>query len=528
MNIMTLLELAATGTPDRVAVGRLRQAGSEPDGLTYAELLDRARIGAAVLAEHRAAEVVYLGVNGSAFPMALFASACAGVPLIPINYRLGEHQLAVLLEHHPHALVISDSQPPTSAHVVSTWQWRALCALSRPDVPRWIDEPEAVAVLLYTSGTTSAPKAAVLRHRHLVSYLLGSVDFGTAGEHDAMLVSVPPYHIAGVSNLLSNLYAGRRIVYLESFTPEAWLDCIRTEEISHALLVPTMLARLAEHLATLPPGALPSRGMPPDPHGPDPDGPDAGTPTLRSLAYGGARTPAPVLDRVMRLFPSVDFVNAYGLTETSSTVAVLGPDDHRAALAGDPVARARLGSVGRPLPGIEVQVRADDGTSLPAGAPGDIYVRGPQVSGEYRDAGSQLDADGWLGTRDRGWVDKDGYLFIEGRADDTIIRGGENIAPAEIEEVLLEHGSVAEAAVVGIPDEHWGQDIAAAIVLRPGRSAAADELREWVRARLRGSRTPALIVFRDALPCTPTGKLLRREVLADLRQARAMQAGWVL
>jgi acyl-CoA synthetase (AMP-forming)/AMP-acid ligase II len=508
MNIMTLLELGATATPDRVAVGRLRQAGPEPDRLTYAELLDHARAGAAVLAEHGAAEVVYLGVNGSAFPMALFASAWAGVPLVPLNYRLGEHQLAALLQHHPHAVVISDSAPPlASAQAIGTQEWRALCAVSRPDPPRWTDDPEAVAVLLYTSGTTSAPKAAVLRHRHLVSYLLGSIEFGTAGERDAMLVSVPPYHIAGVSNLLSNLYAGRRIVYLDSFTPAAWLDCVRAEEISHALLVPTMLARLAEYLVGIP---------------------DAGTPTLRSLAYGGARTPAPVLDRVMRRFPSVDFVNAYGLTETSSTVAILGPDDHRAALAGDPVARARLGSVGRPLPGIEVQVRAADGAPLPAGAPGDIYLRGPQVSGEYRDTGSQLDADGWLATRDRGWVDSGGYLFIEGRADDTIIRGGENIAPAEIEEVLLEHGAVAEAVVVGIPDEHWGQDIAAAIVLRPGRNGDGDELREWVRARLRSAKTPALIVFRDALPCTPTGKVLRREVLADLRQARASKAGWVL
>jgi acyl-CoA synthetase (AMP-forming)/AMP-acid ligase II len=297
-----------------------------------------------------------------------------------------------------------------------------------------------------------------------------------------------------VSNLLSNVYAGRRVVYLESFTPEGWLERVREEEVSHALLVPTMLARLTEHLG---------------------DAPDAGVPTLRSLAYGGAKMPMPVLDRAIRLFPGVDFVNAYGLTETSSTIAVLGPDDHRAALAGDPVARARLGSVGRLLPGIEIQVRGSGGV-LPAGASGDIHVRGPQVSGEYRDQGTSLDPEGWFATRDRGWVDNAGYLFVEGRSDDTIIRGGENIAPAEIEDVLLEHAAVAEAAVVGVPDERWGQDIAAAVVLRPDRLVDAEELRDWVRSRLRGSKTPALIVFRATLPQTPTGKILRREVLADL------------
>jgi acyl-CoA synthetase (AMP-forming)/AMP-acid ligase II len=138
------------------------------------------------------------------------------------------------------------------------------------------------------------------------------------------------------------------------------------------------------------------------------------------------------------------------------------------------------------------------------------------VSGEYRGAGSALDENGWFATRDRGWVDEDGYLFVEGRTDDTIIRGGENIAPAEIEDVLLEHSAVVEAAVVGVPDEHWGQDIAAAVVLRPGRIVHAEELREWVRSRLRGSKTPTLIAIRDALPQTATGKVLRRELLADL------------
>ncbi|MCW2914465.1 MAG: long-chain fatty acid--CoA ligase [Actinomycetia bacterium] len=490
MNIVTLLEMAAAGTPDRIAIGS-RRSGCQ---LTYARLIDRARAGAAALREMGVPEVVCLGMNGDAFAVALFACAWAGVPLVPLNYRLGAEQLADLLSRHRDALVISDRTPPTTARGIATEEWRAAFSATRADVARWEDDPDAVAILLYTSGTTSAPKAAVLRHRHVVSYLLGSVDFGAAGEDDAMLVSVPPYHIAGVSNLLSNVYAGRRIVYLESFSPQSWIESVRLEGITHALLVPTMLAAITEHLA---------------------ESSDAEVPSLRSLAYGGAKMPMPVLERAIRLFPGVGFVNAYGLTETSSTIAVLGPDEHRRAFTGDPTAKARLSSAGRLLPGIEVQVRGPDGP-LPAGAAGDLYVRGEQVSGEYREQGKRLDPEGWFATRDRGWVDGDGYLYVEGRSDDTIIRGGENIAPAEIEDVLLQHEAIAEAAVVGIPDERWGQAIAAAVVLRPGRSVETDEVREWVRSRLRTSKTPALIVVRDALPQTPTGKILRREVLSDL------------
>jgi len=494
VNVLTMLDMAATGMPDRVGVGRLCAAGPAPRGLTYPALRDRARRGAGLLAAQGVEELVYVGVNADDFAVALFAAAWAGVPLVPLNYRLSRDAMGRLLAHHPNALVISDLHPPTTAHTVTVAQWRAACAEPAGDVSPWSDDPEAVAVLLYTSGTTSEPKAAILRHRHLTSYLLGSVDFGAADEREAVVVSVPPYHIAGVSNLLSNICAGRRVVYLESFTAQGWLDCVRTEQITHALLVPTMLAAVIEHL-----GQTAS----------------ADVSTLKSLAYGGAKMPIPVLERAIRLFPNVDFVNAYGLTETSSTIAVLGPDDHRAALLGDSVARARLGSAGRLLPGIQIEIRGPGGP-LPAGTAGDIHVRGEQVSGEYRGAGSVLDDNGWFGTRDRGWVDEDGYLFVEGRTDDTIIRGGENIAPAEIEDVLLEHPAVVDAVVFGVPDEHWGQDIAAAVVFRAGGTVSTEELREWARTRLRGSKTPALIVVRDALPQTATGKILRRELLADL------------
>jgi len=238
---------------------------------------------------------------------------------------------------------------------------------------------------------------------------------------------------------------------------------------------------------------------------------------LRTLAYGGSKVALPLVRKALRLLPAVGFVNAYGLTETSSTIAVLGPDDHREALASsDESVGRRLGSVGQPVPGIEVQIRADDGTVLGPGETGELFVRGEQVSGRYSEIGSVLDAEGWFPTKDVAMLDADGYLFIGGRSDDTIIRGGENIAPAEIEDVLVEHPSVRDCVVVGPEDPQWGQIIVAVVVPADSTNPDPDELREHVRAHLRGSRTPDRVVFRDELPTNATGKVLRRELVAEL------------
>ncbi len=197
--------------------------------------------------------------------------------------------------------------------------------------------------------------------------------------------------------------------------------------------------------------------------------PSARVPTLRNLAYGGARMHTSVLERALQLMPETDFVNAYGLTETSSTVALLGPDDHRLGLYSDePLYKNRLASVGRPVPGIEIRIVDAEGQPQGPDDPGEILIRGEQVSGAYVGTESKVDAEGWLHTGDRGWLDVEGYLFCEGRSDDTIIRGGENIGPAEVEDAFLQHDAVAMAAVVGLPDEEWGEKVAAMITLRPG------------------------------------------------------------
>ncbi|RLQ21093.1 long-chain fatty acid--CoA ligase [Seongchinamella sediminis] len=496
MNVMMLLEMAAQGFGDRVAFT------NGDDSLTYQELYDAAGAAAAEIRQSGCDYVAMLDVTSLAMPVALFACAWAGVPYVPINYRLTPHEIKALLERVEPCLLITEAD---RARDFSGHENVQVCTredfLSRARsgeilAQPWSMDQEDTGVLLFTSGTTGAPKAAVLRQKHLVSYILGSVEFMSATEEEASLGCVPPYHIAGISAVLSSVYSGRRVVQLANFTAGDWIALVNREKVTNAFVVPTMLARIVDSLG---------------------DDPSASLPSLRALAYGGGKMPLAVIERAMQLLPNADFTNAYGLTETSSTIAVLGPQDHRdAAASEDQAVRRRLVSVGRPLPGVEVEIRDDEGRTLAAGERGEIYVRGEQVSGEYVGKGSLLDAEGWFPTRDAGSLDAEGFLFLEGRADDVIVRGGENMSPGEIEDVLLEHGAVSDVAVVGVPDEQWGEAVAAAVVVKTGQSVVAEELQNWVKERMRSSRVPQLVQFWDELPYNETGKLLRRTVKARL------------
>lgn len=503
MNIMMLLEMASGAFPDRPAF----TDGSTGKSFTYAELFDAAKARGARVQSQGASRLVKLDVSNLGTPLCLFAGACAGVPYVPLNYRLTDEEIEALLKRvTPAYLVTEESRvgvlgDVTDVIATPTQHWVADGAGDDTPLGEWPMDPEDIAVLLFTSGTTGIPKAAVLRHKHLVSYILGSVEFAGAAEGDAALVCVPPYHIAGIAAILSSVYSGRHVVQLPNFSAEAWVELARKHEITTAFVVPTMLARIVELL---------------EEHGAS----GADMPHLGNLSYGGGKMPLSVIEKAMRLFPDTNFSNAYGLTETSSTVTVLGPDDHREAAASDEEhVRRRLVSVGRQLPGIEIEIRDDEGRVLGAGERGEIYIRGEQVSGEYEDRGSVTDADGWFPTRDAGSMDADGYLFLEGRADDVIVRGGENLSPGEIEDVLLEHPTVADAAVVGIPDEQWGEGVAAAVVAKANQAIEIEALQAWVLEHMRSSRVPQLMQVWDELPYNETGKLLRRVVKAKLSEA---------
>jgi acyl-CoA synthetase (AMP-forming)/AMP-acid ligase II len=471
---------------------------------SYEALFRAANGAAATINRSGCAYVALLDESSEVAAIALFGAALAGVPYVPLNYRLADADLAALLKRLSPALVIGDVErvarlsgesghvPYTRAEFVSAAEKAVIADPPTAGPEGTEDAGRLVAVQLFTSGTTAAPKAALLRHSNLLSYILGTVEFASAAETESALVSVPPYHIAGIAALLSSIYAMRRILLLPAFDPDKWLALAAAERATNAFLVPTMLGRLIARMEA---------------------GAKADLSALRAVAYGGGRMPAELIERALELFPNTGFTNAYGLTETSSTIALLGPEDHRAAHAStDPRVRARLGSVGRPLPTVEIEIRDEEGRVLPPGERGEIYVRGEQVSGEYRER-SALDAQGWFPTRDAGWIDEEGYLFLAGRADDVIVRGGENISPGEIEDVLLSHPAITDAAAVAVPSLEWGEAVGIAVVCRPGHDVPTeDELRGLIRNRLRSSRVPERILIADALPYNEMGKLLRREV----------------
>lgn len=499
MNLSLILQMAADAEPDRV--------GLVCDGKrwTYADLLAAARGAATNIRASKAAHVALLDESSEASAIALFGAAIAGVPYVPLNYRLADADLAALLARVAPAYIIGDVArvqrlSGEGGHTVlprKDFVAKALAATPMEDS----EEEPGVAVQLFTSGTTAAPKAALLRHANLLAYILGSVEFASASPEEGAVVSVPPYHIAGISALLSSIYSMRRILLLPAFDPDAWLALASSEKATNAFVVPTMLGRIIGRLDA---------------------GVKADISSLRAIAYGGGRMPLELIERALELFPTTGFTNAYGLTETSSTIALLGPEEHREAHASNnPVVRARLASVGKPLPTVEIEIRDDEGRVLPPGEHGEIYVRGEQVSGEYKER-SALVANGWFPTRDAGFIDADGFLHLAGRADDVIVRGGENMSPGEIEDVLLTHPAIADAAALGVPSVEWGEAVGVALVIRPGHERPSDEeIKALIKDRLRSSRVPEKIVVLETLPYNEMGKLLRRELKAVLSEGKS-------
>jgi acyl-CoA synthetase (AMP-forming)/AMP-acid ligase II len=498
MNISLILQMAADAEPERI--------GLVCDGRrwSYGALLCAAKGAAVSIAKSGRSHVALLDESSEASAIALFGAAITGIPYVPLNYRLADADLAALLKRIEPAYVIGDADRvkrlnPNSGHQV--WSRASFVteserlADSAPDIEE--STGEAIAVQLFTSGTTAAPKAAILRHANLLGYILGTLEFGSAARDEAAIFSVPPYHIAGIAGILSSIYSLRRILLLPAFDPDEWLQLAAAESATNAFVVPTMLARIIMRMDA---------------------GVKADLSQMRAIAYGGGRMPTELIDRALDLLPNVGFTNAYGLTETSSTIALLGPDDHGTAhRSKDPVVRARLSSVGKPLPTVEIEIRDEDGRVMPTGERGEIYVRGEQVSGEYKER-KAIDKDGWFATRDAGWLDSEGYLFLAGRTDDVIVRGGENMSPGEIEDVLMTHPAIADAAAVGVPSVEWGEAVGIALVAKPGHTLPSDdELRALIKHRLRSSRVPERIARLDALPYNEMGKLLRREVRALFR-----------
>jgi acyl-CoA synthetase (AMP-forming)/AMP-acid ligase II len=455
--------------------------------------------------------IAALDTNSDRYIAAYYAASKAGLTWLPLNYRAKDAELEymintagakVLLVGDRYLDLIGRVAPKLKTATIMAWgegksgmtRLDDLLGKAEVDADEAEVEDEDTSVLMYTSGTTSLPKGVMLSFRDFTAYVTANVEMADGSDRGVALVCVPFYHIAGTTAMMTNLWTGRRMVVMPQFDPKTWLQLVARERVTHAFVVPTMMKQLLD----------------------EPSFAKTDFSSLTNLAYGGAPMPIQVIRRAIEAFPKhVGFVNAYGQTETTSSLTVLGPDDHR--IEGDAktveLKLRRLNSIGRPLPDVEVRVRDDDGKPLPAGQVGEIIIRTPRIMKGY--AGRADDAalpDGWRATGDLGWVDEEGYVFFAGRKDDMIIRGGENIAPAEVETVLMSHPGIEEAAVIGVPSVEWGQTIKAFVVRRPMHNVSAADLGEFCRTRLASFKRPEEIEFIEALPKNPLGKILRKEL----------------
>jgi acyl-CoA synthetase (AMP-forming)/AMP-acid ligase II len=482
--------------------------------LTYAGLNDRAaRITATLRAvgARRGDVIAMLDTNSDLYVAAYYAAARAGMTFLPLNYRAREPELEYMLKAAGARLLIAgDRYLDLAARLRLRVNLETLIASGRgnpetsnlaslmesnaPDETEADVDDEETSVLMYTSGTTSNPKGVMLSYRDFTAYVTANVEMADGSDRGVALVCVPFYHIAGMTALMTNVWTGRRMVVMPQFDAAQWFRLVANERVTHAFVVPTMMKQLLDHS----------------------DFARTDLSSLRNLAYGGAPMPFAVIRKAIEAFPpEVGFVNAYGQTETTSSLTMLGPDDHR--LTGAPadleLKLKRLNSIGRPLPDVEVRVRDDAGNWLRRGEVGEIVIRTARIMKGY--AGRADDAalaDGWRATGDLGWIDEEGYIFFAGRKDDMIIRGGENIAPAEVETVLMSHPAVDEAAVIGVPSIEWGQTVKAFVVPRRGAQATAGELIAFCRERLASFKRPERVEFVDELPKNPLGKILRQRL----------------
>lgn len=345
-------------------------------------------------------------------------------------------------------------------------------------------------MLMYTGGTTGRPKGVMISHRNLLTAALGCVLAGTIRPADSTLMVLPLFHIA-LWPVVALHYVGGRVAVLPRLDLAEALETIQRERITHINVVPTILSFLVAY----------------------PEVERFDLSSLRLLTYAGAPISLPLLLEVKHRFPTLELAQGYGLTEAASLVSMLDAEAHRDAVSDAGLTRLR--SAGREALTTAVRVVSLDGADAPPEAIGEVCARGANVAlGYWKDP--ELTAatmkHGWLRTGDLGYLDRDGFLFIVDRKNDMIITGGENVYPRQVEDVLAGHPAVEECAVVGAPDPVWGEAITAAVALRPGASATAEELVAFCASRLAGYMKPRHVVFVDELPKTAVGKITRRAV----------------
>lgn len=485
----------------------------EQDGkaITFSELENRTRRIVAMLAAHgvtKGDRIAWLGKNARHYFELFYAAARAGVVMVPIGWRLAAPEIAYILGDTGAKALFIDHDFDELA---------ALSCRQMQSPPEVIDTPTAMmeiaaapadefepagpddAVLqLYTSGTTGNPKGAVLTNRNLFALRMPAEEAGQPwskwDEDEAILVCMPCAHIGGTGLGIMAVAAGIRGIVQAEFTPLGVLEAFE-QGITRLFIVPAALQMVIHH----------------------PRAKTTDFSAVKYVMYGAAPIPLDLLREAVQTMPDAGFLQCYGMTETTGTIAMLPPDDH--VLDGN----QRMRSAGKAVPGTELRVVGEDGQELPRGEVGELIVKSPSNMAGYwnlPDATSSALIDGWMHTGDAAYMDEDGYVYIQDRMKDMIISGGENVYPAQVESAIYGHPAVAEVAVIGVPDDTWGEAVKACVVPKPGADLDPNDIIAWTRERLAGFKVPKSIDVIDVLPRNASGKILRRELRAPYWEGR--------
>jgi acyl-CoA synthetase (AMP-forming)/AMP-acid ligase II len=436
-----------------------------------------------------------------------FAAAKCGIPVVPLNFRLSLDELTHIMNHSDSVALAVGAEYvarteslrpglPAVRHYIAVdgpvegmQYYEDLISAGSPDEPSIEVDEDDMAILMYTGGTTGLPKGVMLSHRNILTSLMGILTGFSFELNDSTLFVLPLFHISLWAALV-HLCLGASVVIVKRPDLGAILGLAQRERVTHVNMVPTLYAWLVNY--------------------PQLDKYDLSS--IRFMSYAGSPMPVEVLRACIQRFGPI-LGQGYGLTEAAPLVSWLMPEDH--VLDGPPEKVRRLQSAGREAINVDVRVVDEDGRDVEPGQVGEIVVRGANVTAGYwkdPELTAETIVNGWLHTGDMATVDDEGYMYIVDRKHDMIISGGENIYPREIEEVLYRHPAVLEAAVVGVPDETWGEAVKAVVVLKPGQSATEQELIDFCKADLASYKKPRSVEFVAALPKTTIGKILRREV----------------
>jgi len=480
--------------------------------VSYAEARDQAnRIAQALHAGGLGAgdRAAILAKNSVEHMLFYYGCSKAGVVAVPLNYRLAPPEWQYILGDAGAKLLVArgelvDAIDSVRAELKGVERCVAVEAPARSGWETWSEwldgqpskappgpSDDSVDVYqMYTSGTTGRPKGAILTHRAVTANVVQLSGLLWLQPGDRYQIVAPVYHAAAAVAAFWTVSAGGCLYLLEDFDPAEVVRTLAEEQLVASTLVPAMIQACLVFV---------------------PDIDKYSFETLKLLVYGASPIAEETLRRALEVF-GCDFSQGYGMTESTAALTFLLPEDHESALAGRP---ELLLSAGRPLVGTEVRIVDERDNPVPSGSVGEITARGPQLMRGYwnlEEATAKTLAGGWLHTGDAGYLDDDGYLFIQDRVKDMIVSGGENVYPREVEDVLFQHPAVADAAVIGIPSDEWGEAVKAIVVLREGATADADELIEHCRTRLAGFKRPRSVDFADALPRNPSGKVLKKDL----------------